>query len=117
MKSRTIAQQLAGALVLAVTLGLATPPAQGTLLISAGGGASADSAMWGGLGSLWNEVLSRLGVRWGPGPGGTARDARVTDAKAAVASATSAGDDGDPTSPTGTSNSTVNPDGSVTVNP
>jgi hypothetical protein len=114
VKTRTITEHLAAVLILAVILGLVALPAQGATLISTAAGGRAWSGAWSAFGSLWDEMVSLLNVRWGLGPGATARDGRAGTAKAAAAST---GGSGDSSGPSGVSNSTINPDGAVSLNP
>jgi hypothetical protein len=113
VRTRTITEHRTAAIVLAIILGLATPPARAGTLPFAGGGGRVHAGVGNGLGSLWDEMISLLSVRWGLAPGGTARGG----AGAAKASAASTGDSSQSAGPSGTSNSTINPDGTVSLNP
>jgi len=104
---RTTKQHWTAGLVLALSLALGARADQATF---PGRGGYAGIVWGGGFGSLWDEMQSLAGVRWGFGWIATVRNARHGAVKDAAASAATTSSPGS-SDPDANSNATINPDG------
>jgi hypothetical protein len=120
VKTRTMTEFPGTVLILAVVLGLASLPAQGAILTppsGSGGSGGGWSEPWSGLGSLWDGMLSLLGFQGRPGPGAATRGASFRSVKTSGATPGAPIPPISPTTASGVSNSTINPDGIVSLTP